>query len=57
MVPGANGDASGYLVQGTARKAIENGFHILVANPLAPPDSAKEEDLEVIDYTKHFPLT
>ena len=57
MIPGVNGDSSGYLVQGTARHAIEKGFNILVANPLAPPDSAQEEDLELIDYTKHFPLT
>ena len=29
----------------------------MVANHLAPPDSKEESDLEVIDFSKHFPLT
>ena len=57
LVPGVGGDCKSFLIQSTAHAALEQGFHVFVTNPLAPPDSGTENDLEVIDYSQHFPLT
>lgn len=40
----------------TARKAVQQGFHAVVVNPVRPDPKKRIKDLEVIDYSKTEPI-
>ena len=57
IVPGVNSSLEDHHVNATAKKAIAQGFHCVVANPVRPDPKKRIRDLEVIDYSKTEPIT
>ncbi len=57
IVPGVNSSLEDHHINATAKKAIAEGFHCIVANPVRPDPKKQIMDLEIIDYSKTEPIT
>ena len=56
LIPGATGESEGGIMQLMSNKALKEGYHVFISNPLAPPDSNKRCDIELIDFTKSWAI-
>ena len=56
MIPGATGESEGGYTGLLSRRAIEQGYHVMISNPLAPSNSDESKDLESINYSKNVPI-
>ena len=56
IVPGVNSSIEDHHINATARKALADGFHCVVVNPVRPDPKKGIKDLEIIDYSKVEPI-
>lgn len=52
IVPGVNSHLGDHHINATARKAVAEGFHCVVVNPVRPDPKKGIKELEIIDYSR-----
>ena len=56
VIPGATGGSEGGHIQIVTKAAYDSGFHVMVMNPIAPSNTAHRTDLELIDFSREWPV-
>ena len=57
IVPGVNSTLADHHINATAKKAVDQNFHVVVVNPVRPDPKKGIRNLEIIDYSRNEPIT
>ena len=58
IVPGVSGHSQERYIMELADEAHQNGFNVMIVNPIAPPQGfGEEKDWEVCDFSQNIYLT
>ena len=56
IVPGVNSTIKDHHINATCKKAIAQGYHCVLVNPVRPDPKKGIRDLEIIDYSRVEPV-